>query len=243
MGGQSDEQARAQFTMWSLFPANLLISQNVLQWSDYALTTYSNQELVAINQDPLGSPAQRITGSDLQFPCAGGGGGGTTPGAVASVVAAPCNATDPYQQWKYDATTGYITATMVPDAVLDDFGCGSSDGNPVALFHRDEGTTALASPTNCGGKNQHWSHNANGTITNNYNGICLDVFDFLGPTVDVWECNGGANQNFTLTAWGGIATGGMKAAPLAGVEPGVSGIVLFSPAGRLRGDRLVRLEG
>jgi alpha-galactosidase len=65
VGGQTDEQARAQFTMWSIFPTNLLISQNMLQWSDYALETYSNAELIAINQDPLGTPAQRIVGNDL----------------------------------------------------------------------------------------------------------------------------------------------------------------------------------
>jgi alpha-galactosidase len=35
----------------------------------YALETYSNEELVAINQDPLGSPAKRIVGGDLSFPC------------------------------------------------------------------------------------------------------------------------------------------------------------------------------
>ena len=69
IGGQTDEQARAQFTMWSLFPANLLISQNVLAWSPYALETYSNVELIAVNQDPLGSPAKRIVGGNLEFPC------------------------------------------------------------------------------------------------------------------------------------------------------------------------------
>jgi alpha-galactosidase len=45
VGGQSDEQARAQFSMWCLFPANLIISQNVLTWSSYAFETYSNGEV------------------------------------------------------------------------------------------------------------------------------------------------------------------------------------------------------
>ena len=69
VGGQTDAQARAQFSMWCLFPANLLISQNVLQWTDYALETYSNAEAIAINQDSLGSPAQRVAGTDLTYPC------------------------------------------------------------------------------------------------------------------------------------------------------------------------------
>ena len=51
--------------MWSIFPTNLLISQNVLAWSDYALETYSNKELIGINQDKLGSPAKRIVGKAI----------------------------------------------------------------------------------------------------------------------------------------------------------------------------------
>ena len=116
IGGQTDQQARAQFTLWSLFPANLLISQNVLAWTPYALETYSNEELVAINQDPLGSPAKRIVGGDLTFPChptpttptpttethpvggTGADGGGVVSGAsgshIAEVHAAPCNSTN-----------------------------------------------------------------------------------------------------------------------------------------------------
>jgi hypothetical protein len=187
--------------MWSLFPTNLLISQNVLGWSDYALETYSNAELVAVNQDVLGSPAQRIVGDDLTFPCTGGGA--MPNGAAAAVMAAPCNPTDPAQQWTYDAATGYITAKQVPNAVLDDFGCGSKNNNPVALFKPDRpdpkhvgtggaGDTDVAgkgAPINCGGKNQHWAHNGNGTITNQYNGMCLDVFEYQG-TVRVFSKEG-----------------------------------------------------
>ena len=94
VGGQTDEQARAQFTMWSLFPANLLISQNVLAWTPYALETYSNEELVAINQDPLGSPAKRIVGGDLTFPCEEVGDGGGGGGRIAEVHATPCNSSN-----------------------------------------------------------------------------------------------------------------------------------------------------
>merc|ERR1712046_237002 len=53
IGGQSDEQARTQFNLWSVFPAPLLISQNVLTWSNYALETYSNTDVIAVNQDPV----------------------------------------------------------------------------------------------------------------------------------------------------------------------------------------------
>jgi alpha-galactosidase len=48
IGGQTDEQARTQFNLWAVFPAPMLISQNVLKWSKYALETYSNTDVIAI---------------------------------------------------------------------------------------------------------------------------------------------------------------------------------------------------
>ena len=35
-----------------------------------------------------------------------------------------------------------------------------------------------------------------GTIKTSMNGACLDVFNFAGPTVDIWSCNGGENQKW-----------------------------------------------
>lgn len=67
--GQTDLQARTQFTLWSMFPAPLLISQNVLKWSDYALETYSNEEVIALDQEPNSLAAVRIAGDDLSYPC------------------------------------------------------------------------------------------------------------------------------------------------------------------------------
>lgn len=66
--GQSDLQARTQFTLWALFPAPLLISQNMLTWSKYALETYSNEEVIKLNQEPGGVAAVRIAGDDLIGP-------------------------------------------------------------------------------------------------------------------------------------------------------------------------------
>ena len=187
IGGQTDAQARAQFTLWSVFPANLLISQNVLAWSDYALETYSNAELISINQDALASPARRIVGGDLPFPCHGGGGG-----LVASVVAAVCNASDASQLFAFDAASGAISSTgPFPGAVLAAIDCATEDGTPVALY-------SPGSADKCAGAGRTWTHWPNGTVTNKNSGTCLDVAHGSGPTVDVWTCNGGTNQNFSF---------------------------------------------
>jgi alpha-galactosidase len=68
--GQSDRQARTQFSLWSLFPAPLLISQNVFAWSVFALDTYSNAEAIALNQEPNARAARRLAGGDLLGPSA-----------------------------------------------------------------------------------------------------------------------------------------------------------------------------
>jgi alpha-galactosidase len=195
VGGQTDMQARAQFTLWSLFPTNLLISQNVLEWSSYALETYSNAELIAINQDPLGSAAKRIVGGDLVFPCSA-----VPAQTVASVIAEVCDPADPTQKWAMDKNSGKISSPRHPGAVLDNYMCGSTDGNVVALYADDNGSGE------CNGKNQVWNTSADGTIKSESNGKCLDVFKWVGPAVDVWECNGGPNQQWTLTANGQLKT-------------------------------------
>ena len=80
IGGQTDQQARTQFNLWAVFPAPMLISQNVMNFSAYAKQTYGNTEVIAINQDPVqpgrrgaGSGykvGMRLAGGDLALPCA-----------------------------------------------------------------------------------------------------------------------------------------------------------------------------
>jgi alpha-galactosidase len=143
VGGQTDQQARAQFSMWSLFPSNLIISQNMLAWSDYALETYSNEEVIAINQDSLVLPGSRIVGSDLSFPCTGSD-------ALATVTAEACNASDTAQHWTYDAATQTLRPVNFAsqNGVLDDVECATSDGSVVAIYPYDNGAGS------CGGVNQ-----------------------------------------------------------------------------------------
>jgi hypothetical protein len=55
-------------------------------------------QAIAINQDALASPAFRIVGDDLAFPC------GAPDGVLAEVVAVTCDASDTKQQWTWDAS-------------------------------------------------------------------------------------------------------------------------------------------
>ena len=43
-----------------------------------------------------------------------------------------------------------------------------------------------------------WTWNPNGTITAGLTGQCLDQYFFNTFRVDVWDCNGGANQQWSV---------------------------------------------
>jgi hypothetical protein len=68
--------------------------------------------------------------------------------------------------------------------VLDGYECSVLDGSAVYVYPNDNGTGT------CGGRNQQWSLNGDGTIVNAFSSKCLDVYDFAGPAVDTWSCNG-----------------------------------------------------
>ncbi len=210
VGGQSDVNARAQFSMWSLFPTNLLISQNVLQWSPYALETYSNAEAIAINQDPLGSPARRIVGGDLTFPC--------HSAASSSVQALPCNPSDPNQQWAWDSASGLITSVGGKGVLAS---TGSAAGAPVAVV-----------AAGGAGASAQWSWPAAGSpgggpAVNRARGECLDVYNWAGPLVDTYTCNGGSNQALSWDSATGTISEPHSVAP-AGTGPPLC--LAFSPS-------------
>eukprot|EP00438_Fugacium_kawagutii_P016456 Skav207246 [mRNA] locus=scaffold523:545418:553164:- [translate_table: standard] len=58
-------QTRAQFSMWAVLAAPLLISGSVLNMSAETLATYSNKEVIAVSQDPSGRAGWRIQGESL----------------------------------------------------------------------------------------------------------------------------------------------------------------------------------
>ena len=48
-------------TLWSLLSSPLLIGCDMTQMDDFTLSLLTNDEVIAVNQDPLGKPAARIS--------------------------------------------------------------------------------------------------------------------------------------------------------------------------------------
>lgn len=67
-GGFSDSHnwtARTAFSLWAIMPAPILISTNIGNLTKNQLETYSNAEVLAVHQDPLGKLGIRLYGGNL----------------------------------------------------------------------------------------------------------------------------------------------------------------------------------
>ncbi|KAH7160988.1 alpha-galactosidase [Dactylonectria macrodidyma] len=60
LGGMTDDEYKAHFTMWALLKSPLLIGADLRTLSPSALTILNNPAIIAINQDPAGRSAYRV---------------------------------------------------------------------------------------------------------------------------------------------------------------------------------------
>jgi len=61
----TEQQSRFQFSMWAMMASPLLISGNMRNMTAMNIETYSNEDVIAINQDILGKQGGRIVGGPL----------------------------------------------------------------------------------------------------------------------------------------------------------------------------------
>eukprot|EP01130_Rhizamoeba_saxonica_P012061 TRINITY_DN5046_c0_g1_i2.p1 TRINITY_DN5046_c0_g1~~TRINITY_DN5046_c0_g1_i2.p1 ORF type:complete len:351 (-),score=81.53 TRINITY_DN5046_c0_g1_i2:44-1096(-) len=80
-------RSRTMFNQWAVMAAPLLIGSNILHLPPYDLETYSNTEIIAVNQDRLGVQGVRIEGGNLK-----------NIGSIVAVVE-PCTENNPSQVW------------------------------------------------------------------------------------------------------------------------------------------------
>jgi alpha-galactosidase len=59
-GGMSGDEYRAHFSLWSLLAAPLLMGNDVRAMSADTLAILGNREVIAVDQDPLGRPGDRV---------------------------------------------------------------------------------------------------------------------------------------------------------------------------------------
>ncbi len=105
----TDVQSRTQVNLWSVIGAPLIISNNLLEASQYNIESYGNEEVIAVNQDPMGVPGYRVVGGDLTYPCSES----FPAGALFGVQARACDASDPLQVCSCFLATGFTVVLVV----------------------------------------------------------------------------------------------------------------------------------
>lgn len=58
--GASNIEYRTHFSLWAMAASPMLIGADVRSLDPYTLETLSNREVIALNQDPQGSPAEKV---------------------------------------------------------------------------------------------------------------------------------------------------------------------------------------
>lgn len=63
----TETHSRTQFSLWSILAAPLMIGANLRQLNSFDLETYTNQEVIAVNQDSLAKQAKRVMHSEAVY--------------------------------------------------------------------------------------------------------------------------------------------------------------------------------
>jgi len=164
----------------------LIIGCDPRTMSAATLTTLSNSEVIALNQDSLGVQARRVSRT-------------TSDGSSPPIQAVTCDATIPQQAWKFNPSNGGITH-VESGKCLTIQNCSTAQGTLI-LEDCHIGST---DPKYCqASKNQQWNKNADGTVTS-FLGNCLDLFDSTGPVVQSYGCDSGLNQKWFFDPTGAI---------------------------------------
>ena len=60
-GGMTDEEYRAHFSLWSILAAPLIAGNDLQNMRPEIHDILTNKEVIAVNQDPLGSAGRRVS--------------------------------------------------------------------------------------------------------------------------------------------------------------------------------------
>ncbi|MGW4499130.1 glycoside hydrolase family 27 protein [Micromonospora sp. NPDC004336] len=188
-GGMSDTEMRSHFALWSVMAAPLMMGNDLRSANAATLAILKNQNLVAINQDPLGLQAiqvsndgtrriltKRLTNGDVAVALFNQGNSTTTIATTAAAIGKTGSSFTLRDAWTNatSTTTGSISASVPAHGtvVFRVSGGGTTDPPPPTTFRlRSESA-----------------------------GRCLDVDNANtanGTGTLIWDCHGNANQQIS----------------------------------------------
>ncbi len=145
--GMTDVEYMTHFSLWAIAKAPLLIGCDLNNMSAATLSTLTNREVIAVNQDPLGVQGTTIV---LQ-PLLSSNGSSDVIGANRSL-----SDSDPKRrQWLYNPQDGSIRSAQNGRCISIDR-CRRFEGSDIVLNDCHIGDPQAL----CQGKNQQWIWNA-----------------------------------------------------------------------------------
>eukprot|EP01123_Difflugia_compressa_P003769 TRINITY_DN15076_c0_g1_i2.p1 TRINITY_DN15076_c0_g1~~TRINITY_DN15076_c0_g1_i2.p1 ORF type:complete len:529 (-),score=89.40 TRINITY_DN15076_c0_g1_i2:110-1654(-) len=183
-GGMTNTEYVSHFSLWAISKAPLLIGCDITKMTAETLAILTAPEVIAINQDPLGKQGHKVATSVLSSQ------------GQANAIISQCQTGKQSQQWKLKSDKSIVN--QLTGTCLEIYDCETQDGTIIQVFpcHVSDHNSCAQST------NQQWNVNSDGTITSVMDNKCLDVYDFEGPGVESWTCNGGSNQNWTFRSDG-----------------------------------------
>jgi alpha-galactosidase len=205
-GGMSDTEMRSHFALWAVLAAPLIAGNDVRSMTSATQTILKNQNLIAINQDSLGLQATQVAGDntrrvlakrlangDVAVALFNQSGSTSTISTTAAAIGKTGSSFTLLDAWTNATTTtsGTISASVPAHGTV---------------VYRVSGGGIPPSNT--------------GTLVSAASGRCLDVPQSNvanGTQPVIWDCNGGANQRWTLNGGTIAALGKCLDAPLNAV--------------------------
>jgi len=205
-GDLTPNQNVAHFSLWALVKAPLILGNDLRSVSSQVLDIITNQEVLAISQDPLGQQGIKLSYTAAQ--------NSTTYSSV--VYADKCDGSAA-QQFKFDPSAGTITSQLTGGCLAQFVPVWACSYQGAAIGGMLYLQTCGA---NCSGRLQKFDISG-GTWQTNFTGtpLCLQTVTKRNGQSDVvmWGCTGDASQQWTYSN-GAIQNGGQCLTVSGGAE-------------------------
>jgi alpha-galactosidase len=207
-GSLSGTEGRAHFSLWALLNAPLIAGNDIRSMSAETRSILTNTEVIAVNQDWGGRQGHKISdngnlevwrkpmsdGSVAVVLLNRGGGTATVSTTTSALGLGPASSYSVRDLWAHttSSSSGTISASV--------------PGHGAAMYIVTGGGLVTQSPTPppSGGT---------GALRGVGSNRCLDVTGVSqtnGTQVEIWDCNGQSNQQWTATSSGELRVYGNK---------------------------------
>ncbi|MFI7078862.1 glycoside hydrolase family 27 protein [Micromonospora sp. NPDC049903] len=234
-GGMNDTEMRSHFALWSIMASPLIAGNDIRNANAATLSILRNQQLIAINQDPLALQAvqvshdgtrrvlaKRLANGDVAVALLNQGSSTTTVSTTAAAIGKSGSSFTLRDAWTNgtSTSTGAISASVPAHGTAVFRVSGGGTTNPPTTFRlRSESSGRCLDVNNGGTANGTatliWDchSNSNQSFTQNGQslqvlGKCLDISTTAtaGSPVQIWDCNGGTNQQWTFNGNGTVSS-------------------------------------